>query len=268
MISRLILLPLLLTVSQQAFGQSTTVPPKEPEKADIVVEGRPDPDEPDPSNLRRKVIVGSRIPRYSLQNDPNIASATSLGGVTWDSGMDAWQSMSTKRWKSCKAQGAVISKRVACALVRVQKAMDRMQVAEAEEIALPLAGDANLTIEERYVVHSYLYRIADMKSDASAKRRALNAMVDTGMMPEAKERLAVGTLASWALKANDTEAAIRWYRELASMNVNDTQSRVNAGVLLGRVGKTEESKAQFRAAISAARKEGKMVPAEWVERAN
>jgi hypothetical protein len=52
------------------------------------------------------------------------------------------------------------------------------------------------------------------------------------------------------------------------MDAYDTQSRINAGILLGRVGRAEESKAQFRAAISAARKDGRLVPAAWIERAH
>lgn len=268
MVSGILLLPFLLLVSQEASAQSTTAPSEDSGMEDIVVKGGIDPDEPDPSNLRRKMVTGSRIPQRSLQNNPHIASATSLGGLTSDSGMDAWQSIGTKRWKTCKAEGALIRKRIACALVRVEKAMTAMHAAEAGQIASSLASDPNLTVEEQYVVHAYLYRIADLQSDAAAKRRSLAAMFDTGMMSEAEERAAVGTLASWALKEGDSEAAVRWYRELASRDANDTQSRINAGILLGRMGKAEESRAQFQAAISAARREGKPVPAAWIERAN
>lgn len=210
MVSGILLLPFLLLVSQEASAQSTTAPSEDSGMEDIVVEGGIDPDEPDPSNLRRKMVTGSRIPQRSLQNNPHIASATSLGGLTSDSGMDAWQSIGTKRWKTCKAEGALIRKRIACALVRVEKAMTAMHAAEAGQIASSLASDASLTVE----------------------------------------------------------AAVRWYRELASRDVNDTQSRINAGILLGRMGKAEESRAQFQAAISAARREGKPVPAAWIERAN
>ena len=210
MVSGILLLPFLLLVSQEASAQSTTAPSKDSGMEDIVVEGGIDPDEPDPSNLRRKMVTGSRIPQRSLQNNPHIASATSLGGLTSDSGMDAWQSIGTKRWKTCKAEGALIRKRIACALVRVEKAMTAMHAAEAGQIASSLASDASLTVE----------------------------------------------------------AAVRWYRELASRDVNDTQSRINAGILLGRMGKAEESRAQFQAAISAARREGRPVPAAWIERAN
>lgn len=210
MVSGILLLPFLLLVSQEASAQSTTAPSEDSGMEDIVVEGGIDPDEPDPSNLRRKMVTGSRIPQRSLQNNPHIASATSLGGLTSDSGMDAWQSIGTKRWKTCKAEGALIRKRIACALVRVEKAMTAMHAAEAGQIASSLASDASLTVE----------------------------------------------------------AAVRWYRELASRDVNDTQSRINAGILLGRMGKAEESRAQFQAAISAARREGRPVPAAWIERAN
>jgi tetratricopeptide (TPR) repeat protein len=262
-----IIFPFFLLISQQTVAQSTTSPSGDAKEAEILVKGRPDPDEPDHANWQRKVIVGSRIPRVSLQHNPNIASATSLGGLTPDSGLDAWQSSTTKRWKTCKADGAVISKRLACALLPVQKAMEMSRFNEAEKNLLLLSGDGGLTTEERYVVNSYLYKIAERNSDLVAKSRYLAAMVDTGMMPGVEERAAVGTLASWSLKADDFQGAISWYRILASADANDTQSRINAAILLSRVGKLEESKGLFREAIEAAARGGKAVPDEWRTRA-
>ena len=137
----------------------------------------------------------------------------------------------------------------------------------AEQLTLSLTTEPDLTIEERYVVQEYLYRIAEAIPDAVRKRRALAAMVDTGFMAVADERTALLTLASWALNANDLGEAVTRYRAVAVLDPNDTQSRINAAVLLERLGHADEGKAQIREAIAIARRTDQPVPSAWLDNA-
>lgn len=232
---------------------------------DIVVTARPDKDEPDPTNSRPIVIVGSRILRASLQHNPFIASATSLGGLTPDSGLDAFDRIQIKHWRTCKADGAALRKQTACHLVRVQQALDTGRFLLAEQLALPLATQSDLTTEERYVIQEYLYRIAGAIPDPVRRRRALSAMVDTGFMAVADQRSALLTLASMAMTAGDTDEAVKRYRAVAVLDPDDTQSRINAGALLQRLGRVDESKQQIREAIAIARRTDQPIPASWVD---
>ncbi|QXQ07339.1 tetratricopeptide repeat protein [Sphingosinicellaceae bacterium] len=242
----------MIFVTQSIQAQKAADAPVQ--NGDIVVTARPDKDEPDFSNSRPMVIVGSRIPRESLQHNPYIASATSLGGLTPDSGLDAFGSIRNYRWQTCKADGAAVRKHVACRLARVQQALTTGHPLLAEELILPLSTDSDLTLEERYVVQEYRYRIAEAIPDAGRRRTALAAMVATGFMPVAKERAAQLTLASMALKAGDPLEAIERYRAVAKLEPDDTQSRINAAALLQRIGRSDESKSQIREAIAIARR--------------
>lgn len=234
---------------------------------DIVVTAGPDKDEPDLTNSRPMIIIGSRIPRKSLQNNPLIASATSLGGLTPDSGLDAFGRIQIQHWRTCKADGAVLRKQTACHLVRVQQALDSGRLLLAEQLALPLATRSDLTPEERYVVQEYLYRIAGAIPDPVRRRRALAEMVNTGFMAVADERSALLTLASMAMTAGDSDDAIRRYRAVAVLDPDDTQSRINAGALLQRLGRIDESKDQIREAIAIARRTDQPIPSSWVDNA-
>ena len=244
-----------------------TTPSVAAEKDDVVVNGQVDPADPDPANLRAKVFVGSRLKRQSLQNNPNIAMMTSANGLDPTSGVDAWRNDATLRWKSCKLDGAYISKRVACALAAAQKMLTAGEAVAAHARMVMLAGDPDLTAEERYWNQRYLYRTAAAIPDAAEKRKALTAMVATGMMPTGEELSAIRTLASMAMKADDRAEALRRYEQASELDRTDTQSRINAASLLQSIGDNEKAAAHIRTAITIAQTQGRPVPQTWLDNA-
>lgn len=246
-------------------GSAQTAEGAETSPAEIIVEGRRDSSEPDVTNAEPKVFVGSRLKRNSLQRSPYIASATTLGGLHADSGLDASKGTRTRRWKTCKATGAQISKATACALVSVDKAVDAGDLRQAQQLALALAESPQLPLEDRFVTQSYLYRIAEAIPDREAKREALKELVESGLLSEADERSAVRTLASMAYGAGDKEEALELYQLLGELDPESTQARVNAAALLQGFGRDEEARLQLREAIDIAQRLGRQVPKSWLE---
>lgn len=258
------LLLLTVAIADGGFAQSAA-PVKTQRVKEIIVEGRPNPDEPDLTNSEPKVITGSRLMRRSLQRSPYIASATSLGGLTPDSGMDAWQNTRTRRWKSCKVSGAEVTKVTACALVDVDKAFDEGNYRRAQSLALAIAQRPKLPIEDRFVTQSYLYRIAEAITDRSAKRRALTELVGSGLLARVDELSAVRTLASMEFRDGDKGSALELYERAGELDPDDAQMRINAAAILQSVGRNEEARLHVQEAVSIAQRNGKQIPISWLE---
>ncbi len=230
------------------------------QSSEIVVEGERSEDPMDAGNRLPKVILGSRIPRQSSQNNPYIASATSLGGLTPGSGMDPFANDRTLRWKSCKVDGYSVGAAHACMFGKAQKAIEAQQWGAAQAIAADLAAQQDISVDGQYLAQRMLYTVAAATGDQAARRRSLSKMVTTGLMPAADERAALRTLAAMAITAGDTADAIGKYRDLTILDSDDYQSRVNLGSLLQQNGDVEESKVHFLAAIQILERNGQPVP--------
>lgn len=228
-------------------------------QAEIVVTGERADSEIDPANLQPKVFVGSRIPRRSMQNNPNIASATSLGGLTPTSGMDPFAGDTTLRWKSCQIEGYSLGDH-ACALGKAQKAIDAGEWESAQALAAGLASRQDLSIDGQYLAQRMLYSVAVATSDAAGQRTSLEGMVATGVMPAAEELAALRTLASKAMRRGDPQDAILKYKEIAILDGNDHRSRINLGALLQQVGTVDEGRVHLRDAIEIMKRNGEVVP--------
>lgn len=258
---------LLLTVAIADGGiAQTAAPDKKQEVEEIVVEGRRKPNEPDLTNSELMVVTGSRVMRRSLQNSPHIASATTFAGLTPDdSGVDAFKNTRTRRWKSCKVSGAEVTKVTACALVDVDKAFDEGNYRRAQSLALAIAQNPKMPIEDRFVTQSYLYRIAEAIPDRSAKRRALTELVASGLLAPIDELSAVRALASMAFRDGDKGSALALYQRAGELDPDDAQVRINAAAILQNVGRREEARLHVREAVSIAQRNGKQIPRSWLE---
>ena len=232
---------------------------------DIVVVGSPKAGEPDFTNSQPMLITGSRIPHRSLQHSPYVASATGFAGLTPDSGLDANKDTVVQRWTTCKVTGAVLSKQTACALAVAQKAMARQDYVAARAAVQGVLARPGLTVEDRHAAQSYAYRIADAVQDVTGKQDALAAMVDTGLMPADEEVAALRTLATEAHRSGRQSEALARYTAIAALLPDDTNSRVNAAVLLQEMGQGDAAKLRLRAAVAVAERTGRPVPQAWLD---
>lgn len=228
---------------------------------DIVVSAeRRDP--VDAANLRPKVILGSRIPRESTQNNPYIASATSLGGLGGTSGMDPFKNDRTLRWTSCKVPGFALSSETGCALRKARKAIDARDWTGAGSILAELRARPQLSSDAHYLIHRLSWDLASGTGDKGGQRQALSGLVDSGVLSRDEHRAALRSLAAMALRAGDSGDAIAHYWAVVRIDPDDHRSRINLGALLQQTGDSGGAIAQFRDAIAIMRRAGIAVPQE------
>lgn len=257
-----------IAAAQQPSAASVPPPPAPDRRGeDIVVVAAPDPDAPDLANQRKTIIVGSRIPRHSTQNNPLLATRTSLNGFTPGSGMDPYKDQRTIFWKSCRADGAVLRKPVACALAGVQKLIAAGKIAQASTAAARTAALPDLTGEERFAIGQYQYRLADMTNDGERRHAALETIVATDLLPVDEQASAVRTLASAAWHRNDQPEALERFQQAARLDPGDANSRVNAAAMLQSLGRRDEARQHLRAAIAIVAAKGQPVPQSWIDNA-
>lgn len=253
--------PIAVDPTTAAKSESTTGnPSSHNESAEVVVRGGRRGDDADAANRLPKVIVGSRIPRQSLQRNPYIASATSLGGLNAGTGMDAFSGDTAIRWKSCKVEGYSVGAPYNCMLGKAQKAIDTKEWDTARNIAGDLANRPDISVDGQYLARRLLYTIAAETGDQPTRRQALANLYDTGLMPVAEERAALQTLAMMASSAGDNREAIARYTALVAIDENDFQSRLSLGSLLQQSGSYYEGKAQYKDAVRIMKGRGHPIP--------
>lgn len=252
--------------AQEAFKEATSTQAK-----DIVVVARNpdglDADAPDLANRKKGIVLGSRIPRYSLQNNPMLAMKTSPNGLTPGSGIDPYKEQRTIFWKSCRAEGAVMRKQIACRLVDVQKLMGAGKFVPARQALTEVAATPGLTIDERFATLQYQYRLAEAMNDPTLRRVALTGIVDTDLLPIDEQAYAVRSLGAVAWKQGDQAEALRRFEQASRLDPNDTLSRVNAAAVLQSTNHREQAVAYLRAAITINRVKGLPIPQSWIDNA-
>lgn len=217
---------------------------------------------------RKRVIVGSRIPRVSLQANPGIAMGTSANGMTPDSGMDPFLKSRRIYSKECKATGASLSKAACTALAEAQAFFAKGNLAEASQRAAKVLQLDEATNEDAFVAQAFLYRVAESAGDWAARRAALNALVDLDFWSLDEKIRAERTLAAMALRAGDRAEALVRFERVIALDPADTQSLMNAAILSKEGGNSHRSKQLAGQAIDKMKQTGEAVPAGLMELAD
>lgn len=266
--------PVIVLVVAAPTSLSAQQAPKDPtstETKEIVVVAHDrdglDADAPDLANRKKGIVLGSRIPRYSLQNNPMLAMKTSPNGLTPGSGLDPYKEQRTIFWKSCRAEGAVMRKQVACRLVDVQKLMGAGKFGPARQALTEVLATPDLTIDERFSTLQYQYRIAEAMNDLTLRRIALAGIVDTDLLPIDEQAGAVRSLGAAAWKQGDQAEALRRFEQASRLDPSDTLSRVNAAAVLQSSGHRAQAVAYLRAAVAINRGKGLPIPQSWIDNA-
>ncbi|QNE30820.1 hypothetical protein F1C10_01755 [Sphingomonas sp. NBWT7] len=212
-------------------------------------------------------MLGSRISRYSLQHNPMIAMKTSANGLTPDSGVDAFGNQRTIAWKSCRAEGVVLRKQIACRFVDVQKLVGAGKLIPAHQALSDVAATPGLTNDEQFATLQYQYRIAEAMGDPTLKRTALAGIVDTDLLPIDEQAGAVRSLGADAWKRGDQAEALRRFEQASRLDPADTISRVNAAAVLQSTGHRAQAVAYLQAAIAINRGKGHPIPQSWIDNA-
>jgi hypothetical protein len=252
--------------AQQASKEPTSTEPR-----DIVVVARDpdglDADAPDLANRKKGVVLGSRIPRYSLQNNPMLAMKTSPNGLTPGSGIDPYKEQRTVFWKSCRADGAILRKQVACKLVDVQKMISTGKLVPARLALEGVARIPDLSLDEQFATLRYQYRIADAMNDPILRRTALAGIVEIDVLPLDEQSSAVRSLGADAWNRGDQAEALLRFEQASRLDPSDALSRVNAAAALQATGRREQAAGYLRAAIAINRVKGQPVPQAWIDNA-
>lgn len=213
----------------------------------------------------RKTTTGSLISRPDDGGHRPVAS-TGLGGTAGtSSGIDPFQSVRKIKITDCKASGAVLSKTAACELAKVQTLIESGAYEEARAALDRLQEVSELTAEDRFAVHRFAYTVAELEGDPLDRERAFEAMLSSGLLPEADRPSAMRSLVVLALKRGDDTAAIARLERLRAAVPNDAQSRANLATLYSRAGRDSDAVQVMREAIAVAEHSGQTVPVSWTD---
>ena len=210
--------------------------------------------------------LGSRIAREKQADGfvSQIRSETGVAGFTPGSGMDPFAGGTRKLLvKSCKSEGANLSRPAACALAAVQRSMAERDFAAARAGLDRFFAVAQLTDEDRYVASRFAFSLAEAEGDPRDRQRALEIMLSTATMPEAERAPALRTLAALALKLGDDEAAIAALNLVTVLEPFDPRSQANLAALYERKGRSKEARERMATAVALVQRSGAAVPKAW-----
>ena len=250
-------------LSAEPLAANPVVPPADetqPENASaepgqvIIVEG---------ATERRKVIVGSRVPRRQIIQDGPIATSTGTAGLVPQSGMDPFAGGTRIiRTKSCASSSKAIRKSAACLIVRADEALADGDPKLGADLLQAMFTDENFHGEERLAAAQRLYVIAEQTQDAGLREQALVQMLETGLLAEPDGIAAHRTLAAIAIARGEPALAIARLSVLLRITPGRAQDWVNLAVLQ-RAADRPESRASMQRAIELQEASGRPVAPAW-----
>lgn len=249
------ILPLLLQVAQP-----TALPVPSPDGPVIVVTGDRTVSQP----------LGSRIAR-SQGEDPGanggqIASRTSMAGLTPQSGMDPFAG-GTKRItkRTCRSDVAGMSQHALCALGSAGAALARGDRLAARADVQQVLDDPASTDSDRFFAYRLAWQIAEGSGDDVARTDALRGLVETGLLAPSEQVPALKSLAAAALASGDRATAIARLESLLALVPDQAIARGNLGVLYQQDGRIEEARALMVVAVQTLVAHGEEVPEGWAQ---
>lgn len=220
----------------------------------IIVEGEAE---------RRKVIVGSRVPKRQIIQDGPIATSTGVAGLVPGSGMDPFVGRTrTLRTNSCVSSDESIRKPAACLIVRADEALADGDSELSAGLLRTIISDDSSNNHERLAAAQRLHAIGDQLRDADLREQALVQMLATGLLANTDTIAAHRSLAAIAIAKSEPELAIARLTSLLRITPGRAQDWVNLAVLQRAAGEPA-SRASMQRAIELQRAAGRPVAPGW-----
>ena len=215
---------------------------------------------------KRRVLVGSRLPRKPRYSGLSVATNTGLFGLTPGSGFDGAGGNTTRkiRIKSCSSDDVRISRQAACFLAGALEAEAAGDLHFAFGALNAMASTEDFSDFERLAAAQHFYRIAESTGNRAARFAGLALMLEMNALPREEEGPIRRTMIALALQDGDRELASELLAALSERDLADPRSLANHAVLLREAGDAGAAR-KMEDAIAAARAAGQDVPQGWLD---